>query len=261
MTVTVSNTSNTNTFDYWRNRTNEIAHAVTTFAVTTESNTAAGNAAISGTFTSNAMVVNSNISVGNSTVNTQITAGNVNLNGSRLHIGNSTINSVMTEAGLVVSNSSAAVTISPAGSDGDANNAAYLGGAAAATYANLADPTFTGTVTVGNSTVNSSVNSTSIVVSNSSAAVTISPAGSDGDANNAAYLGGAAAATYANLADPTFTGTVTVGNSTVNSSVNSTSITAPKIVFSSGNTITDYHVSTSDPSGGSDGDIWIKIPT
>jgi len=199
MTVTVSNTSNTNTFDYWRNRTNEIAHAVTTFAVTTESNTAAGNAAISGTFTSNAMVVNSNISVGNSTVNTQITAGNVNLNGSRLHIGNSTINSVMTEAGLVVSNSSVAVTISPAGYDGDANNAAYLGGAAAATYANLAGPTFTGTVTVG--------------------------------------------------------------NSTVNSSVNSTSITAPKIVFSSGNTITDYHVSTSDPSGGSDGDIWIKIPT
>ena len=220
MTVTVSNTSNTNTFDYWRNRTNEIAHAVTTFAVTTESNTAAGNAAISGTFTSNAMVVNSNISVGNSTVNTQITAGNVNLNGSRLHIGNSTINSVMTEAGLVVSNSSAAVTISPAGSDGDANNAAYLGGAAAATYANLAGPTFTGTVTVGNTTVNSSVNSTSITTSS-----------------------------------------VTVGNSTVNSSVNSTSITAPKIVFSSGNTITDYHVSTSDPSGGSDGDIWIKIPT
>jgi hypothetical protein len=64
-----------------------------------------------------------------------------------------------------------------------------------------------------------------------------------------------------NAAGGVVSGTVTVGNSTVNSSVNSTSITAPKIVFSSGNTITDYHVSTSDPSGGSDGDIWIKIPT
>ena len=63
MTVTVANTSNTNTFDYWRNRTNELATAMSTKAVTTDSNTATGNAAITGRFTAN------NISVGNSTVN------------------------------------------------------------------------------------------------------------------------------------------------------------------------------------------------
>ena len=42
MTVTVANTANTNTFDYWRNRTNELAYAMSTYAVTAGgSNTAA----------------------------------------------------------------------------------------------------------------------------------------------------------------------------------------------------------------------------
>ena len=42
MTVTVANTGNTNTFDYWRNRTNELAYAMTTYVVTAGgSNTAA----------------------------------------------------------------------------------------------------------------------------------------------------------------------------------------------------------------------------
>jgi hypothetical protein len=51
MTINVSNTAQTNTFEYWRNRTNELARAMSTYTVTTESNTAAGNAAISGVFT------------------------------------------------------------------------------------------------------------------------------------------------------------------------------------------------------------------
>lgn len=74
MTVTVSNTANTNTFDYWRNRTNELADAMTNKVVTVESNTASGNAAITGTFTanifsSNTTVINTSFYVGNSTVN------------------------------------------------------------------------------------------------------------------------------------------------------------------------------------------------
>ena len=48
MTVIVANTANTNTFDYWRNRTNELATAMSTKAVTVDSNTATGNAAITG---------------------------------------------------------------------------------------------------------------------------------------------------------------------------------------------------------------------
>ena len=76
MTITVANTSNTNTFDYWRNRTNELASAMTTYAVTTDSNTAVGNAAISGTFTSNIVSVDTSIDVGNSSVNVSITSPN-----------------------------------------------------------------------------------------------------------------------------------------------------------------------------------------
>lgn len=68
MTITVANTSNTNTFEYWVNRTNELADAMTNYVVTTDSNTATGNASITGTFSANA------ISVGNSTVNVEFTS-------------------------------------------------------------------------------------------------------------------------------------------------------------------------------------------
>lgn len=70
MTVTVANTSNTNTFDYWRNRTNELAYAMSTKAVTVESDTATGNAGITGTFSANT------IKIGNSTVNVSISSPN-----------------------------------------------------------------------------------------------------------------------------------------------------------------------------------------
>ena len=71
MTVNVANTSNTNTFDYWRNRTNELAYAVSTYAVTAGStNAASGNAAITGNFNANTFTV------GNSTVNTTIRTAN-----------------------------------------------------------------------------------------------------------------------------------------------------------------------------------------
>ena len=81
MTITVANTSNTNTFDYWRNRTNELASAMTSYVVTTDSNTAVGNAAVSNTFTANTLVsnivsVNTSIDVGNSSVNVSITSPN-----------------------------------------------------------------------------------------------------------------------------------------------------------------------------------------
>lgn len=90
MTVSVANTSNTNTFDYWRNRTNELAYAMTTYAVTAGgSNTAAGNAAITGTFIANVVVVNTGINIGNSTSNAVI-------NTSALFVGNSTVNASLT---------------------------------------------------------------------------------------------------------------------------------------------------------------------
>jgi hypothetical protein len=66
MTYTVANTLLTSTFDYWRNRTNELATAMSTVAVTVQSNAAIGNAEVVGKITS------TTISVGNSTPNVVI---------------------------------------------------------------------------------------------------------------------------------------------------------------------------------------------
>ena len=77
MTITVANTSNTSTFEYWLNRTNELASAMTNYAVTTDSNTATGNAAITGSFTADSLLADS-LLVGNSFIKsgTVVTTGN-----------------------------------------------------------------------------------------------------------------------------------------------------------------------------------------
>jgi hypothetical protein len=74
MTVSVANVANTNTFDYWRNRTNELAGAMSTNVVTTGSTTT-GNAAITGTFTSNVLAGNT-IYLSNSTTNVTVSIPN-----------------------------------------------------------------------------------------------------------------------------------------------------------------------------------------
>jgi hypothetical protein len=71
MTVAVANVANTNTFDYWRNRTNELATAMSNVVVSVNSNTAAGNAEITGSFTANVLIANT-VRVSNSTVNVVI---------------------------------------------------------------------------------------------------------------------------------------------------------------------------------------------
>ena len=143
MTLNIANTANNNTFDYWRNRTNELAFASTRYAVTVDSNTAVGNAAITGTFTSNVLVsntasLNTNISVGNSSVNafvnsSVISIGNVAVNTfanstslstytvylgsnltlstSGLDIGNSVSNGVLTRQSLALRANSTVSTI------------------------------------------------------------------------------------------------------------------------------------------------------
>lgn len=55
MTVSIPPVSNTNTFYFWKTQTNLIANAMSTVVVSTNSNTAVGNAAISGTFTANSL--------------------------------------------------------------------------------------------------------------------------------------------------------------------------------------------------------------
>jgi hypothetical protein len=120
MTVTVQNTAITNTFDFWRTQTNYLAAAMTNLAVTVNSNTAVGNAAISGTMTANlfsgnvaatlanlttinATSIGTTNLVANSTntfvlntntavVNTYITVGTVSINTNLISIGNNSVN-------------------------------------------------------------------------------------------------------------------------------------------------------------------------
>ena len=70
MTVLVANVDITDTFDNWRNRTNQLTYAMSNSAVTVNSNTATGNAAISGTFSANVVFV------GNTTSNVTISGAN-----------------------------------------------------------------------------------------------------------------------------------------------------------------------------------------
>ena len=67
MTVSIQQISNTNSFAFWKDRTNELANAMSTVVVSTNSNTATGNAAISGTFTAN------KICIANTSTNVNIT--------------------------------------------------------------------------------------------------------------------------------------------------------------------------------------------
>ena len=106
MTITIANTSNTSTFEYWLNRTNELASAMTNYAVTTNSNTAAGNAAITGTFTATSVSLSnstSNISITIPTVS-QISNGQfyLNANGSWTTAGE--LSSTITTTGTSIQN-------------------------------------------------------------------------------------------------------------------------------------------------------------
>jgi hypothetical protein len=63
MTYSVANVAVTNTFDYWRGQTNYLAYAMSTYAVTTNGGSAAGNAAITGSFCygANSQIWSSNV--------------------------------------------------------------------------------------------------------------------------------------------------------------------------------------------------------
>lgn len=78
MTVEVANTNSINTFQFLINRVNELAYAMSANAVTCDSNTAAGNAAITGAFTANVLIANT-VRVSNSTSNIVISVPNTTI--------------------------------------------------------------------------------------------------------------------------------------------------------------------------------------
>jgi hypothetical protein len=101
---------------------------------------------------SNVYISTSTISVGNATVNTQITAGNIALNGSTLTIGNSTVNTVFTGDTVTV------------GGTLSLGNTAITGTANVTTAINVGANVSmnTTTIRVGNSTVNTYIVSDTI---------------------------------------------------------------------------------------------------
>lgn len=75
MTIEVGNTGTTNTWQYLINRVNELAYAMSAKAVTVESNTAVGNAAIAGTLTVNNISTGS-VKISNTISNVTISVPN-----------------------------------------------------------------------------------------------------------------------------------------------------------------------------------------
>jgi len=140
--LSIQNTETTNTFDFWRQRTNEMAIAFSNCVITTDANTsstsATGNAAITGLFTA---------SNGFSSSNT-----------GRYFVGNSTANGILSPLIFRVGNTAANVTIS-------------------SNVVTLANNTL---VITSNTSTNAVINSTSVILSNSSSNVTLTiPASSE----------------------------------------------------------------------------------
>ena len=102
MTVIVANTLLTSTFDYWRNRTNELATAMSNVVVTVGSNAAVGDAQIVGT-----LIVN-NLSVGNTSTNTVANTSTVKISNStsNLTISIPTVNQIANGNYVLNANSS-----------------------------------------------------------------------------------------------------------------------------------------------------------
>ena len=116
MTVTVQNTATTNTFDFWRNRTNELAAAMSTLVITTNGSTTSGNATVNGYFTANGFIggnVQANFA-NLTTVNTSsVTVGSATINTTAIALGSVSVNTtaLSVNTSITVGNSSANIVI------------------------------------------------------------------------------------------------------------------------------------------------------
>lgn len=109
MTITVANTANTSSFYYWVTRTNELAHALSNYVVTTDSNNTTGNAFVNGVFSATTLAANSSIRGGNTSTTTVLTvSSNLNVTGTQLSVGS---NVVLNASTISVGNSTVNVTI------------------------------------------------------------------------------------------------------------------------------------------------------
>lgn len=146
MSLPIQNTTTTNTFDYWRLRTNEMAVAFTDCVVTTDANasstTANGSAAITGNFTansfygngtikisnsmSNAIITTTSLYLGNSSVSINISSGSFNVSGQPLVVGNTTQNVSINSTSISISNSSSNIAIYSPNSEATSSGQHFL---------------------------------------------------------------------------------------------------------------------------------------
>lgn len=117
MTVEIQQVSNTNTFHFWLARTNDLATAMSTKAVTVSSNAAVGNAQIIGTFTAN------NVVTQDLTVSDELTINRVAANGA-----------VGTNGQILTSNGNGSYWLTPAYTGTSATNVTYPVGSIVAVY-------------------------------------------------------------------------------------------------------------------------------
>jgi len=174
------------------------------------------------TIAAGAVGTNSQIAFNNSGVE----AGDANLTwnaiGAMLTVGNSTINTQITSTSFT----------------GTANNSLNLGGLSATSYANTTAPVIANTVQVGTGFSNGVIiNSTAVFMGNVTVFGTINTTNYTGTSNNANNLGGLAAASYANTSSATIlvlaANTLSIGNSLSNATANSTTISIANVVIGS----------------------------
>lgn len=207
MTVTIANVALTNTFDFWRGQTNILADTMTNKVVTTASNSAAGNAAVRGTFQSSILLANaiggaatvySNDTINTTSANLTVTSGLVVANNvwgtGTLSIGNTTVNTAITSTTLTTTGAISGGSLAIAG---------------AITGVTTITSNASGHFKSGNATVNSTANATGFYVNNASGTATITPA--------AITVSGTVTATQ-NIVSNSFVQALTyrIANSTVN---------------------------------------------
>jgi hypothetical protein len=102
MTISIQNTAITNTFDFWRTQTNYLASAMSNIVVTVNSNTAVGNASITGTMVANLFTGNVSATLANiATVNT-VTLGTTSFNANTANVMYINTNTVVVNTSIAV---------------------------------------------------------------------------------------------------------------------------------------------------------------
>ena len=127
MTITIQPVANTNTFYFWKTQTNLLADAMSNRAVTTNSNTASGNAYITGTFGANV-----------------VTANSISVNGYSTIKGIFANGSSGTSGQVLVSNGSGTYWASLVGSVTEINTSAGLSGGPITTTGTISLDLYTG---------------------------------------------------------------------------------------------------------------------